>query len=412
MSPETEIQQLDILEESSRIANELLDIEREAAEYVRPFRAERIAGIRKTLGYTAVSKVGDEELKGLIDTRIEDKNPLITPEDLAEALPLTQESYDTTLKGRQAIEAILDGEDDRLIVIVGPCSIHDPKAALEYAHKVADWREQYGDKLEIVMRFYPEKPRTELGWKGFIIDPRIDGSDDINQGIVATRMLALQITGFGVPLATERLNAITPQYINGLVAYDAIGARNTTDQKAREYGSGTSSPVGFKNTPEGSIMAALQAVVTARGPHTFPGIGMDGRPHEVNTVGNPSAHIILRGDQNGPNYDAKSVATAVDMLNEKSLLPSILIDMSHGNSGKKADKQVDVVKDVCNQLTEGEAGIKGVMIESNLVHGKQEPDILENLDYGKSITDECADLEQTESMLDRLAESVQARRPR
>ncbi len=407
MSPEETLAPATILGESSRIANAILVAEERVNAFTRAERERELSDIRGVLGYTAVSHV---EAADLVDARITQKVPVITPEDLNDVLPLTEASAETTRKSRQAIEDILSHKDDRLLVIVGPCSIHDPQAALEYAENVRQWREAYGDDLEIVMRFYPEKPRTERGWKGFIYDPGLNNSDDINQGIVATRMMALQITANGVPLAMERLNALTPQYVNGLVAYDAIGARNTTDQKAREYASGTSSPVGFKNTPEGSTKAAVQAVVAALGSHSFLGMGMVGTPHQIETAGNPFGHVILRGNENGPNYHPSVIANLKQTLVNRNLLPSIVVDVSHGNSQSVADRQVDVVIDIGDQVAGAQDAICGVMIESNLEHGRQKIGNGENLKYGQSVTDECIGLDQTEACLDILAQAAQIRR--
>jgi len=328
---------------------------------------------------------------------------------LEEALPLSVESARTTQQARQAIGDILTGRDKRLLVITGPCSIHDGDAALEYAHMVAEWRQRYGDKLEIVMRAYPEKPRTELGWKGLVYDPRLDDSYDINLGLTLTRLIACRITELGVPIAMERLNALTPQYVNGLVAYDAIGARNTTDQKAREYASGTSSPVGFKNTPDGGAEDAVSAVVAANSPHTFLGISMSGMSATIVTKGNELAHIILRGGKTGPNYTAKHIAHAVELLGSRQLLKAIVVDASHGNSGKIAANQRKVIHDIAKQVADGERAIKGVMLESNLVAGAQKLTPGCDLVYGQSITDECVDLVETEAMLKNLSQAVERR---
>ena len=405
-----------VLDESARIAEALLTIEASVDAAALSERTRQLESIRGGLGYTAVALA---ETDDLVDTRIEDKTPVITPESLNGALPLTRASAETTRDSRQAIGDILTRQADRLLVIAGPCSIHDPEAALNYAETLSRWRDGYGDSLEIIMRCYPEKPRTERGWKGFIYDPLLDESDDINVGIVATRLLTSQITSMGVPLAMERLNALTPQYVNGMVAYDAIGARTTTDQKAREYASGTSSAVGFKNTPEGSIEAAVQAVVSASGPHSFLGMSLNGTPSQIRTSGNEQAHIILRGSNSGPNYTSDNVTEAKRALREKGLRESIGIDASHGNSHKKADKQLEVVADVSEQIAGGEGAIVMVMIEGNLIGGAQKlrrPDgslkQSKELVYGQSITDECASLTQTEAMLAALQEAVQRRRNR
>lgn len=407
MSPEQGIHNTTILEESARIRDELMTVEAAVDLEAHSLRADLLKNVRQRLGYEA-TKAGFES--ELIDSRITTKTPVITPESLSVVLPVSEQSVATTSQSRQQITQILTHQDERIVVIVGPCSIHDAEAALEYAEQAKKWRQQYGLDLEIVMRAYMEKPRTELGWKGLIYDPNLDESDDINLGVVATRLLACQITDMGVPIAMERLNALTPQYVNGLVAYDAIGARNTTDQKAREYASGTSSPVGFKNTPEGSIEAAAQAVVAANGSHAFLGIGMNGTPNQINTTGNETAHIILRGDNDGPNHTADHVAVAKELLKSKNLQPSIVIDVSHGNSLKRASNQVEVIADVARQIALGEIAIRGVMIESNLLGGNQKLISKSELVYGQSITDECSGIEETEDMLAALAGAVQQRR--
>jgi 3-deoxy-7-phosphoheptulonate synthase len=394
-----------VLTESAKIKDRLLKVQAEIEAAATTKEAKLLAEARQELGYDSETL----EQAGLIDARVAGKTTVLSPKMLSAVLPVSEHSMQTTEQARQAITRILEHQDSRLIVIVGPCSIHDPKAALEYAEQVSRWRQQYGDRLEIVMRTYIEKPRTELGWKGFIYDPLLDGSNDINLGLVATRMLACQITDLGVPIAVERLNALTPQYLNALVAYDVIGARNTTDQKSREYASATSSPVGFKNTPEGSIQAAAQAIVSASGRHAFLGIGSNGTIKQINSLGNDTGHIILRGDSHGPNYSAEHIAKVKELLCKKGLQESIIVDASHGNSGKVAARQKDVIADVCQQIAGGESAIVGVMIESNLVAGAQTLNDPAKLVYGQSITDECVGLDETEAMLSRLAEAIQTR---
>jgi 3-deoxy-7-phosphoheptulonate synthase len=414
MSPEVSLPATEILDESARIVEFLLAIEEKATQAARTERAYLLTDVRARLGYAALADSGAE---AVVDNRIEGKDPVITPEALSYALPLTRESVRTTQASRLAIGDILIHKDDRLLVVVGPCSIHDPRAALEYADHVSKWRESHGENLEIVMRFYPEKPRSEREWKGFISDPYLDESDDANVGIAATRLLASKITGEGVPIAMERLNALTPQYVSGLVAYDAIGARNTTDQKSREYASGTSSPVGFKNTTDGNIEAAVQAVVSARGSHSFLGIEMDGILSQVRTAGNELAHIILRGSSNGPNFAPEHIETAKQLLEIKNIRLSIGIDASHGNSRKKADNQPAVVRNISQQISNGERSIVMVMIEGHLVDGQQSlkhaDKTLKRRDelvYGQSITDECSGIDQTLAMLEELESAVIARR--
>lgn len=396
-----------VLRESARIKAELLKVQAKIDAKAQAAEAELLTTVRRQLDYNETPDPGSSKL---VDTRVTGKTTVLTPKLLSAVLPVSKRSTQTTARSRKAIVNILRHKDDRLLVIVGPCSIHNPKSALEYAGHILKWRERYSGQLEIVMRAYIEKPRTELGWKGFIYDPMLDGSDDINLGLVATRMLDCQITNLGVPIAIERLNALTPQYLNSLVAYDVIGARNTTDQKSREYASATSSPVGFKNTPEGSIKAAAEAIVAARGQHAFLGIGSNGISKQVNSSGNDTGHVILRGEAKGPNYSADHIAKTKAILREKGLEQSIVVDASHGNSGKRASRQPAVIADVSRQVAGGERAICGVMIESNLVAGNQKLGDPAKLVYGQSITDECVGLPDTEAMLAKLADAVTQRR--
>lgn len=410
MSPEKgSIASISMLSEAERIKDALIKVQSNVKLVASETEDGLLANIRSELGYQDPDKV---KVSGIVDSRIESKMVVITPGAISKVLPLSKSSVATTTLSRSRSRDILLGKDDRLIAVVGPCSIHDPDAGLEYAAKVKEWRSKYAESLEIIMRTYIEKPRTELGWKGLIYDPRLDESNDINLGIVVTRMLACQITHLGVPIAVERLNANTPQYLNGLVTYDAIGARNTTDQKAREYASGTSSVVGFKNTPEGSIKAAVQAVKSANAPHTFLGLSMNGMPMQVQTKGNETAHVILRGNEKGANYSSKHVAEASHMLRSKGLLDAIVVDASHANSNKEYDKQFKVIRNIRKQLAAGEYAIRGIMIESNLVEGSQELDPLNpgDLIYGKSITDGCVGLDETEEMLKAASSGVKQRR--
>ena len=355
---------------------------------------------------------------GIVDANVGGKLPAPTPSAVESALPVEQDSKmaRTTLLARTAIGEILHGKDDRLIVITGPCSIHNAEEALAYAKQVANWREQYGDRLEIIMRAYFEKPRSETGWKGLTYDPRLDSSDNVALGLVLTRMLAREITAMGVPIAAERLNALTPQYLDGLVAYDAIGARNVTDQKAREYASATSSPVGLKNGPDGSIEDAVSAMVAARQKHTFLGMDKQGRVSVVQSRGNTLGHLILRGGKSGPNYQPRFIRKAKAILAAKrgktgeDLPEAIIVDASHGNSRKQAANQHTVIRSIARQVAAGEAALKGVMLESNLVAGSQPIGDGKNLEYGRSVTDECINLADTALALGMLANSVVARR--
>ncbi|HYH24109.1 MAG TPA: 3-deoxy-7-phosphoheptulonate synthase [Blastococcus sp.] len=371
--------------------------------------AELLPDVQRRLGVEGVEPV---DLSDLVNARITGSSVVVTPAAVATVVPISAASATTTRAGRRAVTAILDGSDDRLTVIAGPCSIHDPGAALEYAGFLARMRERHGADLEIVMRTYTEKPRTEVDWKGFAYDPFLDGSSRISVGLVATRILMCSITGLGVPVAAEPLNALTPQYVNGLVTYNGVGARNVTDQTARERVSGFSSVIGFKNSPEGSIEAAIQAVRTARAPHEFLGVDHHGISAQLSTTGNETGHVILRGDKTGPNYSAAHIADTKRQLAGRGLPEVVVVDASHGNSQKNHLRQIDVVRDLAGQVAGGEQAIRGVMVESNLVAGRQDLDQRqpEALEYGKSVTDACVDPATTEAMLAELADAVRARR--
>lgn len=413
MPPESHESTTSIIDESMRIKDDLLGRQ----EYLNAYGSMVGSGIfklsREQLGYPEPENV---ELDGLVDRNITGKDLLISPESLERVLPITRVSAETTRQARADIEAILTGEDDRLLVVVGPCSIHDPEAALEYARFLSAMREQYGDDLVIVMRDYPEKPRTETGWKGFLHDPLLDGSGDMNLGLIADRMLALRITDMGVPIARERLGANTPQYVNGLVAYDSIGARNVEDQNARMYASGTSSPVGFKNATDGLIDSAVSACVAANASHSFVGLYANGQQAIVHTAGNPLAHVILRGSRNGPNFDETSVGQTVAAIAAKNaalglaIPEAVVVDASHRN--KIEGSQMDAIESVARQISGGSVAVLGVMIESNLRAGNQklDPNHPEALERGVSITDTCVDLNETGVMLRLLSEAVQQRR--
>jgi 3-deoxy-7-phosphoheptulonate synthase len=407
MAPAYSYEPDQILPEAARIRDELLEVQTQIESGARQIEVKLVKEARQNLGYSDSPVAA---AKALVDARVKEKTRVITPELLVAVLPISETSVRTTADTRRKIEDILKHKDQRLLVVTGPCSIHDPKAALEFAAKVREWRAEYGDTLEIVMRAYVEKPRTELGWKGFVYDPLLDGSNDINLGLVATRMLFCQITDMGVPIAVERLNALTPQYMNGLVSYDVIGARNTTDQKSREYASGSSSPIGFKNPPQGDPSVAPQAMVSASGEHSFLGMGMNGVIRRINTKGNDTGHVILRGDDEGPNYDSGSVKEARDILHNKGLTEAIVIDASHGNSYKKAAMQMAVIDDVCEQVKQGTEAIRGVMMESNINAGAQKLGEPKDLKYGVSITDECVSVSETAEMLAKLSEAAKSRK--
>ncbi len=398
-----------ILAEAGRIADLLVDVQTRVNARIDAALAELLPAVAQQLGVTDADPV---DLGGLVNARITGLSVVVTPAAVASVVPLSAVSVATTGAARRAVTGILDGTDDRLAVIAGPCSIHDPAAALEYAGFLARMRERHGADLEILMRTYTEKPRTEVDWKGFAYDPFLDGSSRISVGLVATRMLMCRITGLGVPVAAEPLNALTPQYVNGLVTYNGVGARNVTDQTARERVSGFSSVVGFKNSPEGSIDAAIQAVVAARAPHEFLGVDAHGVSAQLSTTGNDTGHVILRGDKAGPNYSAAHIEATREKLAARGLPEVVVVDASHGNSQKDHRRQIDVVRDLAGQIAGGERAIRGVMVESNLVEGRQDLDQRhpERLTYGCSVTDACVDLGTTELMLAELAEAVRARR--
>ena len=411
MAPDEDMSADRTLDVSSRIAGHLLDVQRTVNEQIDATQSQLLPDVRQRLGYEHPQPV---DLSGLTNTRIVGLDVVVTPEAVATVLPLEAASADTTRAGRRAAADIVLGAADRLAVIAGPCSIHDPVATLEYAAFLRRMRDRYGDDLEIVMRTYTEKPRTEVDWKGFAYDPYLDGSNNISVGLIATRMIMGRITAMGVPVAAEPLNALTPQYVDGLVTYNGVGARNVTDQTARERVSGFSAVVGFKNSPEGSIEAAVQAVIAARAPHEFLGVDRHGMTAQLSTTGNETAHVILRGDKHGPNYSAAHIADTTAKLTERGLPAAIVVDASHGNSQKNHLRQLDVVHDLAGQIAGGERAIRGVMLESNLVAGRQDldqqhPDALE---YGKSVTDACVDLDLTTAMLDELAGAARARRAR
>ncbi len=408
MTPEHRITGPDILPESARLAGQLLAIQEAVNTESRRYETTLLEGIRMDLG----DEESANDASQIIDTRIDKKIAVVTPYALGIILPLTRQSALTTLRGRQSVENILIGMDDRLAVVAGPCSIHDPVSALEYADRLTGLREQYKDDLDIIMRTYTEKPRTELGWKGFTSDPFLDNSNQLSVGLIATRMLIGRITHMGLPVATEPLNTLTPQYLNGLVAYSGIGARNVTDQTARERASGLSAVVGFKNSTEGSIQAAVEAVITARSPHDFIGTSDRGMTMQVGTKGNETSHVILRGASTGPNYSAEHIAETKALLLKRGLPITIVVDASHGNSQKNHRRQIEVVSDLSRQLSAGETAIRGVMIESHLVEGRQDHSIHNpgELSYGQSITDACVNLETTSQMFDMLAQAVRARR--
>lgn len=343
------------------------------------------------------------------DERIEEIKELLPPVALLEKFPAFDEVAAVVAQARGAIHNILQKKDDRLLVIIGPCSIHDIKAALEYAEKLKTMREHFGKELEIVMRVYFEKPRTTIGWKGLINDPYMDSSFQINEGLRIGRKLLIDINEMGVPAAGEFLDMITPQYLGDLMSWGAIGARTTESQVHRELASGLSCPVGFKNGTDGTIKIAIDAINAAGASHCFLSVTKYGHSAIVKTMGNKDCHIILRGGKL-PNYSAKDVSEIKAGLAKAGLSDSLMIDFSHGNSCKQFKKQMDVSTDVSQQIANGENAITGVMVESNLVEGAQNLDSSKSLIYGQSITDACIGWDDTVKLLEQLAEAVKSRR--
>jgi 3-deoxy-7-phosphoheptulonate synthase len=333
------------------------------------------------------------------DVHVREFIPLISPDELKDELPITERAARTVLEGRKTIQNIIDKKDRRLLVITGPCSIHDEEAALEYAGKLKALSNRVGDALFPVMRVYFEKPRTNLGWKGLINDPLLDGSCDMVRGLRKARSLLLKITEMGIPTATEMLDPITPQYIAGLVCWAAIGARTTESQTHREMASGLSMPVGFKNCTDGGLDTAINAMIAAGSPQSFLGIDPHGVTAVVKTTGNPYAHIVLRGGRR-PNYDTVSIREALRLLRAKGLPEAILVDCSHSNSRKRFQEQAVVWQDVVNQRACGNDAIIGLMLESNLKEGRQDyTGEIDALSYGVSITDACISWETTERLV-------------
>lgn len=343
------------------------------------------------------------------DLRIKQIKELLPPVALLEKFPATEKAANTVVEARRAIHHILSGDDDRLLVIIGPCSIHDPAAAKEYASRLLALREALKGELEVVMRVYFEKPRTTIGWKGLINDPYMDNSFRINEGLRIARKLLLEINDSGLPAAGEFLDMITPQYVTDLMSWGAIGARTTESQVHRELASGLSCPVGFKNGTDGTIKVAIDAVNAASASHCFLSVTKWGHSAIVNTSGNNDCHIILRGGK-APNYSAQDVAQVKNELAKAGLPVHIMIDFSHANSSKQFKKQMDVGADVCQQIAAGERAIIGVMVESHLQEGNQSLESGKPLVYGQSITDGCIGWQDTEQLLRQLAEAVKARR--
>ncbi len=344
------------------------------------------------------------------DLRISGMTQVIAPVEVHTEMPITNQAAQTTFNARQAIHHILTGENDRLVVIVGPCSIHDTKAAHEYAELLKEAIAQFSNELLIVMRVYFEKPRTTVGWKGLINDPDLDSSFNINKGLRIARQLLLDLNNNGIPAATEYLDLITPQYISDLIAWGAIGARTTESQVHRELASGLSCPVGFKNATDGTIKIAIDAIGAAMSPHHFLSLTKSGHSAIFSTTGNEDVHIILRGGNKQPNYDAVNVNQVAHGMEKAQLRPNIMIDCSHSNSLKQCQRQLIVGDDVALQIASGDRRIMGVMIESHLKAGQQSVIQGQPLVYGQSITDACLSWEDTLPLLKNLANAVQKRR--
>lgn len=342
------------------------------------------------------------------DVRISEIKELLPPVAVLEKFPATEAAVSTVFESRQAIHQILTGEDQRLLVVIGPCSIHDPVAAVEYGKRLKALREQYKEQLEIVMRVYFEKPRTTVGWKGLINDPHLDNSFKINDGLRIGRKLLLELNDLGMPTASEFLDMITPQYVADLMSWGAIGARTTESQVHRELASGLSCPVGFKNGTDGTIKVAIDAIGAASAPHHFLSVTKYGHSAIVSTAGNPDCHIILRGGRE-PNYSAAHVDEVVKGLDKAGLPQKVMIDFSHANSSKQFKNQMRVAEDVAGQIRAGSKAVFGVMVESHLVEGRQ--DLVEGcqLTFGQSITDACIGWDDTETLLRTLAEAVAER---
>ena len=353
----------------------------------------------------------DETQQNTDDIRIEEIRQLLPPSLLLSELPILEPSAQLINSTRSDIDSVLNGLSDKLLVVVGPCSIHDRKAAIEYAEHVKKWISTYSNDLLIVMRVYFEKPRTTVGWKGLINDPNLDNSFDINNGLKIARSLLIEINEMGVPAGTEFLDAISPQYYADLISWGAIGARTTESQIHRELASGLSMPIGFKNGTGGSIKIAVDGIKAASQPHHFLSVTKQGVSGIVKTRGNKSCHIILRGSSNGPNCDSDSVNETSKLLKDNDLPGQLMVDCSHGNSLKDYKKQVIVAEDLSEQISGGSKDVASVMIESNLVEGNQKisPN-LNDLVYGQSVTDSCVGLDDTEKILSMFADAVQKRR--
>ena len=351
----------------------------------------------------------------IVNRRVVEIEPLPTPAQVLADMPLSEAAQRVVVESRDAIRGVLHGRDDRLLVIVGPCSVHDPRAALDYARRLSALNGELKDELLIVMRVYFEKPRTTVGWKGLINDPDIDGSHNIRKGLLLARRVLLGVLDEGVPAATEFLEPTSPQYIADAVSWGAIGARNTESQIHRQLASGLSMPIGFKNATDGSVKAAINGCYAASQQHGFFGVDHLGRACVVETLGNPDCHVVLRGSSHGPNYDAGSIAAAMaearaEMPEGSAAVCGLVVDCSHGNSGKDERRQAGVVRELAARIAAGEPGIAGLMMESFIEGGNQPAGPLDTLVYGRSITDRCISWPDTEALLRDLARAVADRR--
>jgi len=339
------------------------------------------------------------------DLRVKQIDELLPPIAHLYELPISEQAAELVAQTRQEIAQLLHGGDNRLLVIIGPCSIHDPKAALEYAQRLLPLRQKYAKELLIVMRAYFEKPRTTVGWKGLINDPHLNSTHDINFGLRQARKLLLELGNIGMPASAEFLDMITPQYYADLISWGAIGARTTESQVHRELASGLSCPVGFKNGTDGSLKIAIDALGAAAHPHHFLSVTKTGHSAIVHTTGNADCHVILRGGNGGPNYSSEHVKSAAEQLTQAGLTPKLMVDCSHANSRKDFKRQMEVAQDIATQIQNGEQNIMGVMVESHLVEGRQNDPIV----YGQSITDACIGWDDTEKLLDLLATANRSR---
>jgi 3-deoxy-7-phosphoheptulonate synthase len=343
------------------------------------------------------------------DLRIQSSETLTTPRELLAELPASEASNKTVVEGRRIIEAILRGEDSRLLAIVGPCSIHDPKIGLEYAEKLVALAEEVKDSIYIVMRVYFEKPRTKLGWRGLILDPQLNGSNDIQGGLRTARKLLLDITAMGMPAGSEMLDPIVPQYIDDLLSWGAIGARTTESQTHREMSSGLSMPIGFKNGTDGSVDTAVNAMTSSKHSHSFIGIDLDGKTCVLRTSGNDMGHLILRGGKDGPNYYRDHIEKAGQALRAAGLIDKVMVDCSHANSGKNHQRQHIVLEDIIRQRLSGVDEVMGFMLESNHFPGNQAiPEDISQLKYGVSVTDACIGWEETVELITEAKRMLQS----